>query len=73
MLIRSLIVALLAGIACCVGEPARAAAASEAERVTVRPREIDDVLYNPGMGFTTSNCFNGEPSGYPASTIAYWG
>jgi len=73
MSIQTLTIALLVAIACCVAGPARAAAASEADRVTVRPREIDDALYNPGMGFTTSNCFDGEPSGYPKSTIAYWG
>lgn len=28
--------------------------------VTVRPREIDDVLVNPGMGFTTFQRFNGD-------------
>jgi hypothetical protein len=28
---------------------------------TVRPQEIDDVLVNPGIGFTTLNRFNGDP------------
>jgi len=73
MSLRATTVALLAAIICCTGEPARAGAGSEANRVTVRPREIDDVLYNPGMGFATSDCFDGEPSGYPKSTLAYWG
>ena len=27
----------------------------------VRPSEIDDVLVNPGIGFTTLNRFNGDP------------
>ncbi len=27
----------------------------------VRPKEIDDVLVNPGIGFTTLNRFNGDP------------
>ena len=30
------------------------------EMVTVRPKEIDDVLVNPGMGFTTFQRFNGD-------------
>ncbi len=33
---------------------------STAETVTVRPREIDDVLINPGIGFTTFQRFNGD-------------
>lgn len=28
--------------------------------VTVRPKEIDDVLVNPGIGFTTFQRFNGD-------------
>ena len=28
---------------------------------TVRPQEIEDVLVNPGIGFTTLNRFNGDP------------
>ncbi len=31
-----------------------------AETVTVRPHEIDDVLINPGLGFTTFQRFNGD-------------
>jgi hypothetical protein len=34
--------------------------ATAAEIVTVRPREIDDVLVNPGIGFTTFQRFNGD-------------
>ncbi len=49
------------------------ASADDAARVTVRPREIDDVLHNPGMGFTTSNSFDGDVMAYPKSTVAYWG
>jgi hypothetical protein len=30
------------------------------EMVTVRPKEIDDVLVNPGLGFTTFQRFNGD-------------
>src|ERR1035437_6430810 len=30
------------------------------EVVTVRPKEIDEVLVNPGIGFTTFQRFNGD-------------
>jgi hypothetical protein len=48
---------------------------------TVRPREIDDVLANPGMGFTTLNRFNGDPlnegtrwtEGYPIADYPFRG
>ncbi|MCF7805451.1 MAG: DUF4832 domain-containing protein [Candidatus Marinimicrobia bacterium] len=40
--------------------------------VLVSPRETDEVLVNPGMGFTTHNRFNGEVAGYPESSIAYF-
>ncbi len=30
------------------------------KQITVRPAEIDDVLINPGMGFTTFQIFNGD-------------
>jgi hypothetical protein len=38
--------------------------------ITIRPDEIDDVLVNPGKGFTTFQCFNGDYAssatrGYP--------
>jgi hypothetical protein len=39
---------------------ALAGAAGAAETVTVRPTEIDDVLVNPGIGFTTFQRFNGD-------------
>jgi hypothetical protein len=41
-------------------------------RHTVRPKIIEDVLYNPGMGITTANSFDGDIEGYPKSRIAYW-
>lgn len=44
----------------------------QADRNTVWPKGIDDVLYNPGMGFTTANSFDGDVPGYPKSTVAYW-
>src|SRR5512136_1469800 len=34
--------------------------AQAADMVTVRPQEIDDVLINPGIGFTTFQRFNGD-------------
>lgn len=39
---------------------ASATLAASDEIVTVRPREIDDVLINPGIGFTTFQRFNGD-------------
>lgn len=41
-------------------------------KITVRPKVIGDVLYNPGMGMTTANSFDGDVEGYPPSRIAYW-
>jgi hypothetical protein len=34
--------------------------AEAADTVTVRPQEIDDVLINPGIGFTTFQRSNGD-------------
>ena len=34
--------------------------AQAADMVTVRPQEIEDVLVNPGIGFTTFQRFNGD-------------
>lgn len=39
---------------------ARAQLAQEVETVLVRPVEIDEVLINPGIGFTTFQRFNGD-------------
>jgi len=47
----------------------------------VRPREIADVLVNPGVGFTTLNRFNGDPlnegtkwtEGYPVQDYPFRG
>ncbi|MCJ7750238.1 MAG: DUF4832 domain-containing protein [Armatimonadetes bacterium] len=69
---------LLAGLAvivalCAGAAPARAPGfAGEVNRVTVRPREIDDVLYNPGIGFTTMGNFDGDVPNHPKSTVSYW-
>lgn len=53
---------------------------SSGQTVTVRPTEIDDVLYNPGMGFADFHFGIGSPlplSQHPRSTVAYvrwyWG
>lgn len=43
--------------------------------VTVRPHEIDDVLYNPGMGFADFHFGFGHPpqsDEYPHTTLAYF-
>jgi hypothetical protein len=43
--------------------------------VTVRPIEIDDVLYNPGMGFADFHFGSGNPPSpeeYPPQTVAYF-
>ncbi len=42
--------------------------------VVVTPEEIDDVLVNPGMGWTTFHRFNSDhtPEEYPRSSIAYF-
>ena len=52
---------------------ATATAAADSE-TTVEPREIDDLLVNPGLGFETFHCFNGdrEVRNYPACSIAYF-
>lgn len=47
----------------------------------VRPKEIDEVLVNPGIGFTTLNRFNGDPlnegtkwtEGYPIQDYPFAG
>jgi len=42
--------------------------------VTVRPKEISDILYNPGMGFADFHFGRGDPpppSEYPPQTVAY--
>lgn len=36
---------------------------SAQKKIVVRPKEIDDVLINPGKGFTTFHCFNGNYAG----------
>ena len=38
----------------------RALSQIEEDEMVIRPQEIDDVLYNPGMGFMTFQRFNGD-------------
>ena len=40
----------------------------------VKPRELDEVLVNPGIGFETGGCFNGDRKvrNYPVCSIAYF-
>ena len=42
--------------------------------VTVRPKESNEVLVNPGMGWTTFHSFNGDEKNrdYPRASIAYF-
>lgn len=40
--------------------------------VIVNPVPSDEVLVNPGMGFTTQSSVDATVSGYPRSTIAYY-
>ena len=40
--------------------------------VVVTPIESDEILANPGMGFTTHSSVDGDVPGYPHSTIAYY-
>ena len=41
--------------------------------LVIRPTEIDDVLVNPGMGWTSANRFdNPEKTDVPRSSLAYY-
>src|SRR5687768_12342603 len=56
-------------------EPSVSPLQSPEKTVTVRPREIDDILYNPGMGFTDFHFGFGHPppvEAYPHATVAYF-
>jgi Domain of unknown function (DUF4832) len=46
----------------------------DGDSVTVSPRESDQLLVNPGMGFTTFYSFNGDSinSNHPECSIAYF-
>jgi hypothetical protein len=62
---------MLAWLVCLAGSTSEA---TGADTVVVKPQEIDDVLVNPGMGWTTFHSFQGDPqnANYPASSIAYF-
>ena len=47
-----------------------ATGAAQTETVIVRPKVIDEVLVNPGMGIQTFQRFNGQTSLPPPSPIA---
>jgi hypothetical protein len=54
---------------------AAASGHSSEKTVTVHPREIDDLLYNPGMGFADFHFGFGQPppvEQYPHATVAYF-
>ena len=55
----------------CLTTP-RTGFAGEPNRATVWPKEIGDVLYNPGMGFMTQRNLDGDVASYPKSTVAQW-
>src|SRR5690349_14914973 len=59
-----------------VGDGNRSSATDAQEpETTVRPREIDDLLYNPGMGVTDFHFGFGHPppiEQYPQATVAYF-
>lgn len=66
-------------VAACVSAPSggsgRTGATSPGKLVTVQPREIDDVLDNPGMGFADFHFGFGhppKPDEYPHTTVAYF-
>jgi hypothetical protein len=61
MKINSRIIQLfLPGIMLLLGSAGSAQENLEVETITVRPVEINDVLINPGIGFTTFQRFNGD-------------
>lgn len=76
---RSLLVMTALSLAACVSSPGGGSdltAATSMEHVlTVHPREIDEVLYNPGMGFADFHFGFGHPpqaDEYPHTTVAYF-
>lgn len=76
---RGVIAVLLLGTFGCVdthiGRSDTAGAHGTGEAVTVQPREIDEVLYNPGMGFADFHFGFGHPptaEEYPHTTVAYF-
>ncbi|MCC6964843.1 MAG: DUF4832 domain-containing protein [Nitrospira sp.] len=76
---QALLIMMGLSLAACVsplsGEPDRTVATSAGKVVTVHPREIDDVLNNPGMGFADFHFGFGHPpkaDEYPHTTVAYF-
>lgn len=76
---RALLVVMGLSLAACmspmVGEADRTATTSTEKVLTVYPREIDDVLDNPGMGFADFHFGFGHPpqaEEYPHTTVAYF-
>ena len=76
---QALLIMMGLSVAACVsplsGEPDRAVATSTGTVVTVHPREIDDVLDNPGMVFADFHFGFGHPpkaDEYPHTTVAYF-
>ena len=86
---KSVLLALLCSVSACAGAgsgspglaqhergaPESASAPRAEDVVTVHPREIDDLLYNPGMGFADFHFGFGHPPGvdeYPHATVAYF-
>jgi hypothetical protein len=53
---------------------ALASQAPASDLTIVEPRVIDDILLNPGIGFETFHCFNGDKSvpNHPECSIAYY-
>ena len=43
--------------------------AAQKDTVVVRPKEISDVLVNPGMGITTFQRFNGQALNPPTDVV----
>jgi Beta-galactosidase len=59
-----------------VGRGPNAMVPARGSTVTVQPTEIDDILYNPGMGFADFHLGFGNPplppSQHPRPTVAYF-
>ena len=76
---RALLVMIGLSLAACVpplsGGSDPMTATSAGKVVAVQPRETDDVLYNPGMGFADFHFGFGHPpeaDEYPHTTVAYF-
>jgi hypothetical protein len=66
---------LLFSTSCVALPPKQPANLSSVQQVIVHPREIADVLYNPGMGFADFHFgfdHSPAPGTYPRSTVAYF-